>query len=203
MTLEQFRKKRSAGKRKAILAAAGESFRKEGFARTSMETVARNAKVSTATLYRQFTSKEDLFDAVVTETMDELALSEGVTGNAKASLRALARAYARLLSQPETRGMFRMVVAECGRDAALADRFYKAVKSRLSDLFVDAIAREVMAGKVKRLNAPDHVAGQLQGMIEHSTLLRGLVMGDEIETLAEADHIAEEALKTWVARWGS
>jgi AcrR family transcriptional regulator len=203
MTLEQFRKKRSAGKREAILAAASESFLKEGFARTSMETVSRNARVSTATLYRQFTSKEDLFDAVVTETMDQLALSEGPNEKAKVSLRTLARAYASLLSQPETRGMFRMVVAECGRDAALADRFYKAVKSRLSDLFVDAIAREALAGKVKRLSAQDHVAGQLQGMIEHSTLLRGLIMGDEIETLAEAEHIADEALKTWLARWGS
>ncbi len=203
MTLEEFRKKRAAGKREAILAAASENFRREGFSRTSMETVAREAQVSTATLYRHFSSKEELFDDVAGTTMDELALNVEGPESADGGLQLLARAYAKLLSQPETRGIFRMVVAECGRDAALSQRFYKAVKSRLSDLFVAAIARGVEARKIKSRSATDQVAGQLQGMIEHATLMRGLVLGDEIETLSEAEFVADEALTTWLARWGA
>jgi len=203
MTLDAFRQRRSALKREAILAAAASSFRREGYMRTSMEGLARAAGVSTATLYRQFSSKEDLFDAVASRTMDQLALDVGEGAAADAGLGRLARAYARLLSEPETRGMFRMVVSECGRDAVLAERFYRAVKARLSDLFVGALEMGVAKGLLKPIPGPEQAAGQLQGMIEHGTLMRGLVLGDEIETLSEADVIADEALATWFARWGN
>ena len=62
MTLDEYRAERAATKRAAILDAAEESFRKEGFARTSMEAVANNARVSTATLYRYFPAKPELFE---------------------------------------------------------------------------------------------------------------------------------------------
>lgn len=201
MTLEKFRAERAAHKRAAVLVAAEDSFRKEGFMRTSMETVARKAEVSTATLYRYFPSKESLFDAVASATMDQLELDVEGHLETEDSLRHLARAYAQLLSEPRVRSIFRMVVAECGRDAALAERFYAAVKSRLSDLFVQAITIARDRGELDVVPEADHVAGQLQGMIEHSTLMRGLVIGDDVETKSEADHIADDALKTWLARW--
>lgn len=135
--------------------------------------------------------------------MDQLALNVGEGAAADGGLGRLARAYARLLSEPETRGMFRMVVSECGRDAVLAERFYRAVKARLGDLFVSALERCVAQGLLRPIPFPEQAAGQLQGMIEHGTLMRGLVLGDEIETLSEAHVIADEALATWFARWGS
>lgn len=203
MTLEEFRTARAATKRASVLRAAETCFRKEGFMRTSMETVARDAQVSTATLYRYFSSKEDLFEAVATDTMDRLVLDADVSSKGADGLDILARAYAKLLSEPETRGLFRMVVSECGRDKELALRFYTAVKSRLSDLFIMQIEAGVKAGTVKEVTAPDHVAGQLQGMIEHATLMRGLVLGDDIETMSEAEFIADDALATWRIRWGT
>ncbi|MEM8634878.1 MAG: TetR/AcrR family transcriptional regulator [Pseudomonadota bacterium] len=201
MTLEKFRADRAAHKRAAVLAAAEESFRKEGFMRASMETVARKAEVSTATLYRYFPSKEVLFDAVAGATMDQLELDVDGQLESEDSLRHLARAYARLLSEPRVRSIFRMVVAECGRDAALAERFYLAVKSRLSDLFVQAITIARDRGELSVIPQADHVAGQLQGMIEHSTLMRGLVLGDDVNTKSEANQIADDALQTWLSRW--
>ena len=199
MTLEAFRKARSEAKRDAILHAASACFRQNGYARASMETVAKLADVSTATLYRHFSSKADLFEAVARSTMDRLYLDVIEREDPSAHLSELARAYARLLSDPDTRGMVRAVIAECGRDQALAERFYTAVKSRLSDMFVVAIQRGEEAGVLKRVDRPDQIGGQLQGMIEHATLLRGLVLGDQIETLSEADEIADEAFHTWMA----
>lgn len=203
MTLEAFRKSRSASKREAILNAASESFRQDGYARTSMELVARRAEVSTATLYRHFSSKADLFEAVAQRTMDRLELPETSSGGAIRRLDTLARAYAALLSEPETRGIVRMVVSECGRDSLLADRFYAAVKSRLSDLFISAIALGVETRVLRSVKRPAEVAGQLQGMIEHATLMRGLVLGDTVGTLSTPDQIAKDALRTWLARWSA
>lgn len=201
MTLQDFRTERAAGKRASILAAAERLFRQDGFMRASMETIARQAQVSTATLYRYYSSKEDLFEAVASETMNRLELNLLPTSNPTSGLTELARAYARLLSEPDIRGLFRMIVAECGRDEELAGRFYTAVKSRLSDLFVKQIEDGERAGLYRDVSRPDHVAGQLQGMIEHGTLMRGLVLGDNIETMSEADAIADDALTTWRARW--
>lgn len=201
MTLREFRDQRTKEKRKAVLEAAGESFQTNGYMRTSMEEVAKRARVSTATLYRYFASKEELFDAVARSTMDQLELAVGTTTDTENALAELTRAYARLLSDPATRRLFRMVVSECGRDARLAESFYSAVKSRLSDLFTAAIKRGAQAGLFAEIDMPEHVAGQLQGMIEHSTLMRGLVLGDDIDTLSEAEFIADDALATWKARW--
>ncbi len=201
MTLEAFRAQRASQKRAAILEAAEASFRSEGYARASMEGVAKRAQVSTATLYRYFSGKSDLFAAVAQKTMEKLALDPAGSEPSAGRLERLAHAYARLLSDPDTRGFFRMVVAEIGRDQDLAERFYGAVKSQLSDLFQSAITDGVAAGEFSPALVPDLAAGQLQGMIEHATLLRGLVMGDTVETLREADIIAGEALATWRARW--
>lgn len=202
MTLEAFRARRAAGKREAILERASEAFRTEGYARASMDAVARAAQVSTATLYRYFESKAALFEAVAGATMDRLQLEIAETAEPAQELPRLAQAYARLLAQPETRGMFRMVVSESGRDAGLADRFYRAVKGRLSDLFAQAVRRGEAAGLYDTSLPPEQVAGQLQGMIEHATLMRGLVLGDEIDTLFNVEEIAKEAFATWLARWG-
>ena len=60
-------------KRRAILAAAGEAFREQGFAGTSMSAVARRIGGSKATLYRYFSSKEALFVAVMFEAVLEHA----------------------------------------------------------------------------------------------------------------------------------
>ena len=94
-----------------------------------------------------------------------------------------------------------MVVAEIGRDASLAERFYAAVKSRLSDLFVGAIEIATKEGLLHPIPDPGAVAGQLQGMIEHATLMRGLVLGDHIDTRREVVIIADQALDTWMSRW--
>ncbi|MEL7103492.1 MAG: TetR/AcrR family transcriptional regulator [Pseudomonadota bacterium] len=201
MTLQDFRTERAANKRASILAAAEKLFRQDGFSRASMETIARKAQVSTATLYRYYSSKEDLFEAVASETMNRLELNLSPSSNPASGLAGLARAYARLLSEPDIRGLFRMIVAECGRDEELGGRFYTAVKSRLSDLFIKQIEDGHRAGLYKHIPSPDQVAGQLQGMIEHGTLMRGLVLGDNIETMSEADSIADESLTTWLARW--
>ncbi|MEL7540237.1 MAG: TetR/AcrR family transcriptional regulator [Pseudomonadota bacterium] len=201
MTLQDFRTERAASKRASILAAAEMLFRQDGFTRASMETIARKAQVSTATLYRYYSSKADLFEAVAAETMNRLELNLSPTSSPDSGLAELARAYARLLSEPDIRGLFRMIVAECGRDKDLAGRFYTAVKARLSDLFVKQIEDGERAGIYRDIPMPDQVAGQLQGMIEHGTLMRGLVLGDNIETMSEADAIADESLATWTARW--
>ena len=55
-------------KRLAILAAAGELFREQGYSGASMAAVSERVGGSKATLYRYFQSKEDLFVTVLLES---------------------------------------------------------------------------------------------------------------------------------------
>src|ERR1700722_17305069 len=53
------------GKAESILAAARRTFLASGFGAVSMDTIAREAGASKATVYAYFSSKEELFGAVV------------------------------------------------------------------------------------------------------------------------------------------
>ena len=56
-------------KRAEILKAAVKLFRSRGFDTTSMDAVAKEAKVSKRTVYNHFPSKEALFDSGFTESL--------------------------------------------------------------------------------------------------------------------------------------
>ena len=53
------------GKAEAVLAAAERAFLEHGFGAVSMDTIAREAGVSKATVYAHFANKEQLFGAVI------------------------------------------------------------------------------------------------------------------------------------------
>ncbi|HZT21126.1 MAG TPA: TetR/AcrR family transcriptional regulator [Dongiaceae bacterium] len=59
------RERQKAGRRKDILAAASLLFRRGGFAETSIEQIARRARLSAGTVYNYFGSKGDLLLALV------------------------------------------------------------------------------------------------------------------------------------------
>ena len=198
------RQARFAAKHETILSAARDVFLRHGYSRASIDEIAGAAAVSTATVYRHFTSKEGLFTAVVAESLETIDPNLPGPGNDPlADLQALAEAYADLLSRPDTRQLIRMLIAETGSGGAMADAFYDAVKSQLSDLFVERLTTGIRAGVFRPveqdMRAP--VMGQLQGMIEHGTLLRGLVLGDDIDTGMTPAEIARDAMETWLANW--
>ena len=79
-----------------IVAAALDEFVERGFAATRLEAVARRAGVTKGTLYLYFDSKEDLFKAVVRETIVPViaqgeALAQAHTGSARDLFEKLVR----------------------------------------------------------------------------------------------------------------
>jgi AcrR family transcriptional regulator len=79
---------RSETTRAALLEAAREEFSAFGFRRTSMESVARRAEVSRATLYLHWKGKQELFRALVEQLHEEhLAAMEAALDEPGLSLR--------------------------------------------------------------------------------------------------------------------
>ncbi|MEM7767926.1 MAG: TetR/AcrR family transcriptional regulator [Pseudomonadota bacterium] len=196
---------RFAAKHEQILEAARTVFLHKGYARAGMDDVAAAASVSTATLYRHFQSKERLFADVVAaglRAMDAVLPPPG--GDPLSDLRSVSVAYAELLAQPDVRRLMRMLIAETGDGGPMALAFYGSVKQTLSDRFVACLETGIRAGCLADIPATERsaIAGQLQGMIEHATLLRGLVLGDDADLGdRSAPDIAHQAVDTWLAQW--
>lgn len=64
---------RSEEKRLAITDAARKVFGREGFARTSIDAIAAEARVSTRTIYNHYESKDQLFASVIEESATQVA----------------------------------------------------------------------------------------------------------------------------------
>lgn len=196
---------RSERKRRLILNAARVIFAREGFAHAGMEQVARDAGVSTATLYARFPGKAELFRVVVEETIgniaDRVRQSVQADGDARARLRAFGMAYAEFYCTPNSRALFRMVTAERRRFPDLADHFRDRGRVELGGTTL-ALIRELVDGGQIAVEKPSWAAGQLQGMIEHATLILGLVGGDETMPVRPLEAIVGEAVETFLARYG-
>lgn len=197
---------RSERKRGHILVAAKDIFAREGFSQAGMEHVARQAGVSTATLYAHFPSKAELFRVVVEDTIDDLAgaipASTTVAGDARSRLTAFATAYAVFYSDPTSRALFRMVIAERRRFPELAEHFRTRGRNEFGGTAVGLVRELVAAGELVA-DKPSRAAGQLQGMIEHTTLLFGLIEGDDALPSRTAEEIAADAVETFLARYGA
>lgn len=205
MPIDDERDARSERKRRDVLDAARRRFMTEGYASTGMEAVARDAGVSTATLYAYFPSKADLFNVVVEDAaeaflrrIDETAQ---VQGDGAAQLRAFTLAYARFISDPFVRAVFRLVAAERRRFESVARRFYNRLREEFGGVLIAILRRLEAEGRV-RTAKPSWAAGQLMGMIEHPTFLAPLAAGDDAPIERPLEDICEDAVQTFLARYG-
>jgi TetR/AcrR family transcriptional regulator, mexJK operon transcriptional repressor len=121
-----------------ILDAATDLFLSHGYGVTSIEEVARRARVSKRTLYHRFEDKEALFAAVVHRIVEQLRPSAGTPINEGTDLPVVLRRVARLILDaaiaPQAIALHRLIVGESGRFPRLA-----AVANKTSEQAVTLI----------------------------------------------------------------
>ncbi|HEY0102185.1 MAG TPA: TetR/AcrR family transcriptional regulator [Brevundimonas sp.] len=193
-------------KRAAILKHARRAFVRDGFAGAKMEPIAREAGVSTATLYAVFEGKAELFAAVIEDAADDFQRLMGhvrsAGGPAPERLTHFATAYARFMSDPFIRSVFRLVMAERPRFRDVAMRFFDRGKSDFGGVLMQALREMDETGEL-RVSHPSWAAGQLMGMIEHPVFFMPLVTGDEVRAVRDPEEIAADAVETFMARYGA
>jgi AcrR family transcriptional regulator len=196
---------RLAAKRTRVLEAARRHFMHSGYADTGIEVVARDARVSTATLYDLFPGKTQLFHAVIADAGDDFARKIAEVTAAEPDLmdrlKTFAVAYARFMSDPFVRNVFRLVAAERRRFTPVAQAFYDRGRSDFGGTLIEILTGLEAEGRVQCPNKAQ-ASGQLMGMIEHPTFLVPLVTGGEVETGRTHEDIAGEAVTTFLARYG-
>lgn len=178
----------------------------EGYAATRMEPIARRAGVSTATLYSHFSSKAELFEAVIADASrdfsEQMSHVHAVGGTAREQLVGFAKAYAAFMADPFVRSVFRLVMAERPRFRDVALGFFERGRRDFGAVLMAALKDLSERGEI-HLTKPSWAAGQLMGMIEHPVFFMPLVTGDEVNPQRNYDQIAEDAVETFLARYGT
>jgi AcrR family transcriptional regulator len=168
----------SSGKAESILAAAKRTFLEGGFGAVSMDTIAREAGVSKATVYAHFAGKEELFGAVIGRECEErfagFSPPELDPRDVRASLRMLARGFLDLLLSPDAIALHRIILAEVTRFPALGDVFWRAGPER-NLAQIEAFLRSAAAAGSLDLGDTRLAAEQFVGLVRGEIQLRHLL----------------------------
>ncbi|MDO1559688.1 TetR/AcrR family transcriptional regulator [Brevundimonas sp. 2R-24] len=193
-------------RRQDILRTARRKFTHEGYGATGMEAIARDASVSTATLYQFFASKADLFQAVIEDAAlefeERMNAVQALDGDAGARITHFARLYGRFMGDPFVLSIFRLVVAERPRFDGMAAHYYERGRARIGSALVRAIKELEASGQLKTPK-PSWAAGQLLGMIEHPLFFVPLVVGEGGRSTRAVEDICDEAAETFLARYAT
>jgi AcrR family transcriptional regulator len=147
------RAERSAGRRRAILAAALEEFSARGFAATRLDDVARRADVAKGTIYLHFADKETLFQELV---RSELTPVVGVLEHASHAdipvrqfAEQLTEVFVREIVQTRRKDVIRMILAEGPRFPEIAEFYYREVVARIMEAVRGLLRRAAERGELR------------------------------------------------------
>jgi TetR/AcrR family transcriptional regulator, mexJK operon transcriptional repressor len=176
----------AASKAESILAAAKRTFLESGFGAVSMDTIAREAGVSKATVYAHFAGKEELFGAVIGSECErylaEFSAAELDPRDVRASLTVLGRRFLELVLSPEGIALHRIILGEVTRFPLLGQVFWRAGPERQRvqiEVFLrSAAASGTLSFRDTRL-AAEQFLSLVRGEIQLRQLLRLEADADE------------------------
>jgi TetR/AcrR family transcriptional repressor of mexJK operon len=193
-------------KAESILAAAQRTFLAGGFGAVSMDAIAREAGASKATLYAYFSSKEELFGAVVAREGERyfrgFSAGELDPREVDASLTEIARRFLALVLSPDAIAVNRITIAEAMRFPQLGEVFWRAGPERSRTQIEGFLRRAAEAGV---LDVADfrHAAEQFIALLRGDIHLRQLLRLDKAPTAAELDAAARGAVETFLRAFGT
>jgi TetR/AcrR family transcriptional regulator len=151
------RERRKDARPGELLAAALELFVEKGFAATRAEEVAKRAGVSKGTLFLYFSSKEELFKAVVRENISgrfpqwnaEFAEFQGTTAD---MLRYCVRAWWDRIGSTKASGITKLMMSEAGNFPELAAFYQHEVIQPGNNLLRRVLQRGVDRGEFEPMD---------------------------------------------------
>ncbi len=193
-------------KRQAVIDAAAKLFMAHGYGQVSMDSVARAAGVSKATLYAYFTSKDQLFAGVIGGACGRIAFDEGLfacaPGDVGESLTLIGTKLLNFLLDPNTQAIQRVVISESARFPELGAAFLRAGPEVFLSRLSEWIAAQHRAG---RLNAPDArlAADQFGALLRPLLFLRAILVVPPAPDAAEIDATVAAAVATFLRAFGA
>lgn len=204
MSLESYRQAVSAAKQADIVKAALAHFLKRGFTRAGMVDIARDADVSTATLYKHCTSKEDLFATVCVEAaraVDDEFASRPPGKTLVGILRAACRQYIAVQYDGHMNALLRIVIAEAVAHPKLARKMFEIVVDRRRDRVAGILAKIVDAGYLKPHDT--QLSATLLGGMMKELFVWPAMLDPDHRVSADAETEIAEIVDLFLSRYGA
>jgi TetR/AcrR family transcriptional regulator, mexJK operon transcriptional repressor len=181
-----------------IVDAAYDLFVEYGFQATTLETVAKRAKISKLSIYRHFKSKEALFSAAIASRCHQFApqvLFEGVDGSAEVQLMAVGSSLLRTLLSPDVRSVEAMIIADRTNQKSLSKVHYEAGPAHVIAQ-IEALLRQLHAKAILNVPDPHRSARLFAALFKGSDLL---IIARFDEARAKDDNEIESYCRSAVA----
>lgn len=152
------RERRKDARPGELIEAALELFVEKGFAATRAEEVAKRAGVSKGTLFLYFSSKEELFKAVVRENLSGQftewnAMFDSFPGTTPEMLKFCMHSWWERIGSTKASGITKLMMSEAGNFPELAE-FYRAEVIRPGNLLIQRlIQRGIDRGEFRPMDA--------------------------------------------------
>jgi len=188
-------------RRQAIIEAATQVFREEGYARASMDSIARRAGGSKATLYGYFKSKDELFEAAMTEAVESAVerlspLLDATSHELQPVLERLAEAYLTFILSDDILPITRAIVGE-GPAHGLGNALFEKGPRRGLKIMAEYFAEQMRRGHLREAD-PLTVALHFKGLIESDHLEAALYGA---EPSREGRGAIRDAVKAFLAAY--
>jgi len=165
---------------KRVLDAASGHFIERGFARASVEAIAKLSGVSKVTIYSYFPTKEALFEAAVGSRTDVVlaSLPPGAldSRNPEAALTMFGTSFLKLMRSDDVLGSFRTMFAAAGEHVDACEAFYREGPAKLIRQVADYLRSANAAGSLF-ISSPEEAADQFLSLFlggSHIRVMLGL-----------------------------
>lgn len=161
-------------RRDAIVRSAVETFARYGFRGSTIKRLARDAGISEALVYRYFSSKEDLFEAVLdylVRQAEPVTPENAETLDDRRFLQKLAEGiYAHYSNHPEE---VRILLYAALQGHSLSKRYYERQVRIYYDVIVERIRKGQKEGTYRAAD-PEVTARAFLGMLNYHVMVRTL-----------------------------
>ena len=193
-------------RREAILDVATEVFLSEGYASTSMSTIAARLGGSKGTLYNYFKSKEELFEAYVRRhcaiQKHEIMAILTEDGEPLEVVTTWARKYLAVVTGDRSLNNWRVISAECQKSPEFGRIFYESGPLLGVKILADALKKWADAGYF-RLDDPLVAAHQFMSLLSGRIIKARLLCYMPAPTEAELSFEVDNAISTFFRAFGT
>ncbi|WP_394247389.1 TetR/AcrR family transcriptional regulator [Vibrio profundi] len=195
----------SQKKREAILSAAVAEFKENGFKNTSMDKISLSAEVSKRTVYNHFSSKDILFNTILTEMWNKGLTATNYAYNddepLPTQLSAIAYQELELLSSEGFLSLSRVLLAEYFHNEALAKQGMEKFAQAESGL--NRWIKTATDAKRLNVDCPDFAATQFISMIKAFAFWPQVMGHAPFPNQEEQRKIVESAVEMFLKQYQS
>ena len=196
---------KSEERRQAILDVAREAFTQLGFENTTMSEIANRTGGSKATLYNYFSSKEELFAAVIDEfgrqRIAEAFMSMNPDKPVREEITRLGLHYLRFILNPDVIGLRAVIVHESAR-TNIGREYYRLGPQRGWQYISQYIEQQSRSGQLCAIENSWAAAMHLKGLLEVEMLERLLLGARACPDDKEMAEVVERAINVFMLAYG-